>query len=95
VVFSAASAWEIAIKYSIGKLRLPLAPHLYVASRLRLSGSRALDVRVEHATRVAELPVHHRDPFDRLLIAQAQVERLSIMTSDPVFSRYDVDLIPA
>jgi PIN domain nuclease of toxin-antitoxin system len=92
---SAASAWEIAIKYALGKVRLPFEPHAYVTSRLRATGTRALDVRVEHATRVAHLPPHHRDPFDRLLVAQAQIERLPIMTADPAFSRYDVDLIPA
>ena len=95
VFFSAASAWEIAIKYAIGKLRLPVEPHLYVPSRLRLTRTRPLDVRVEHATRVAQLPLHHRDPFDRLLMAQAQVERLAIMTADSVFSQYDVEVIPA
>src|SRR5688572_11728170 len=78
---SAASAWEIAIKYSLGKLRLPEPPARYVPSRLELLRTSALPVEHSHALHVAALPPHHRDPFDRLLIAQAQVEDLPILTA--------------
>ena len=90
--FSSASVWEISIKHATGKLRLPQAPSSYVAS---LSEFRLLPLVVtwEHAIRVGELPLHHRDPFDRLLIAQAQLERLPVLTADPIFARYDVELI--
>jgi PIN domain nuclease of toxin-antitoxin system len=87
---SAASAWEIAIKYALKKLQLPEAPGRYVPSRLDAMRIAALPIEHEHALQVAELPPHHRDPFDRLLIAQARVESLPILTTDPVFASYDV-----
>lgn len=91
---SAASAWEIAIKFSLGKLRLPEPPARYVPDRVGAMGILALPIEHGHALRVASLPSHHRDPFDRLLIAQAQLEGLPILTSDPVFGAYDVVTIP-
>jgi PIN domain nuclease of toxin-antitoxin system len=93
--FSAASAWEIAIKYSIGKLRLPEPPVSYVPSRLESMRVSTLAIESGHALQVAALPPHHRDPFDRLLIAQAQLEDLPILTADPLFRQYDVATIPA
>jgi PIN domain nuclease of toxin-antitoxin system len=93
LLLSAASAWEIAVKYSLGKLPLPRTPELYVPSRMRQSGTSPLPVEIRHALRVRTLPQHHRDPFDRLLIAQAQVERLSLLTADPQFRSYEVRLI--
>ena len=95
LLLSAASAWEIAIKYALGKLRLPEPPAEYVPSRLRVTRTTTLAVTSDHALRVSELPSHHRDPFDRLLVAQAQIERLPIMTGDPRFKAYDVDVIDA
>lgn len=95
LLLSAASSWEIAIKWALGKLPLPEAPGAYVPSRLRAAGITPLAISHLHALRVAELPRHHGDPFDRLLIAQAQLEGLSILTSDSAFDRYDVPVIPA
>jgi PIN domain nuclease of toxin-antitoxin system len=92
---SAASAWEISIKFSLGKLRLPEPPARYVPSRLATLRVSPLAIETDHALRVAALPAHHRDPFDRLLIAQAQLEELPILTSDPVFRAYDVATIDA
>jgi PIN domain nuclease of toxin-antitoxin system len=92
---SAASAWEIAIKHSIGKLQLPEPPAAYVPARIDATGVRALSIEHAHALRVSTLPPHHRDPFDRLLIAQAQLEALTILTSDPMFDAYDVATLPA
>jgi PIN domain nuclease of toxin-antitoxin system len=89
---SAASSWEIAIKYRLGKLPLPEPPATYVPSRMRSSGTSTLPVAHSHALHVAELPSHHRDPFDRLLISQAVLERLVILTADPQFDAYDVPL---
>ena len=86
---------KIAIKYGLGKLRLPAAPDKYLPSRLDRLRTRSLPIEHEHAVRVASLPPHHRDPFDRLLVAQAQIEQLPILTSDPIFSRYDVDVMAA
>lgn len=92
---SSASAWEISIKYALGKLQLPEPPGRYVPSRVHTLRTWTLPIDQEHALRVASLPPHHRDPFDRLLVAQAQVEDLPILTADPVFDRYDVTVIAA
>ena len=86
---SVASLWEIAIKRSIGKLEAPETLPETIASE----GFEWLAVEPPHAWGVASLPDHHGDPFDRLLIAQAQAEDLPILTGDAHFNRYDVDLI--
>lgn len=93
VVFSVTSGWEIAIKHGIGKLRLPNNPERYVPERLAANRMRVLPVALSHALRVAALPHHHRDPFDRLLISQAQQEGLILITADEAFSPYDVSLL--
>ena len=83
---SVVSAWEIGIKSSIGKLRLSIG----IQEGIRNLDLSLVPVTLPHALRVADLPLHHRDPFDRLLIAQAMVEDLTVLTSDAVFSRYGV-----
>ncbi|GAA2864180.1 PIN domain nuclease of toxin-antitoxin system [Aminobacter niigataensis] len=88
VYASAASVWEIAIKQNIGKLDAPINLDVLLP-RMQFT---PLAITIEHAQRVAGLPRHHGDPFDRLLIAQAQTENLSILTADPLFSHYDVAL---
>lgn len=89
---SAASSWEIAIKYALGKLPLPEAPDVYVPDRIVSSGVIPLPVSHLAALRVAALPPHHRDPFDRLLVAQAQLEGATVVTADPAFGLYDVEV---
>lgn len=91
VYVSAVSAWEIVIKTSLGKLRALRDPAVAVAE----GGLRDLPVTFAHAAAVADLPDHHRDPFDRLILAAARVEGLTVMTSDEQFDRYDVALIDA
>ncbi len=93
VLVSAVSAWEIAIKSADARLDLPELAHTYVPDRIASNGFRELDITVEHAVRLAGLPPIHRDPFDRLLVAQAQVEGIPILTSDPAIARYEVDVI--
>ena len=95
LLLSAASAWEIAIKVALGKLRLPEPVADYVTSRLAQGGMRSLPIEHAHALHVATLPPHHRDPFDRMLIAQAQIEDLPILTSDRRFRSYAVKVIRA
>ena len=95
LLLSAASSWEIAIKWNLGKLELPDPPETYVPDRIRSSGVTPLPVAHSHALGVARLEAHHRDPFDRLLIAQACAEDVPILTADTVFARYPVDQIPA
>lgn len=95
LLLSAASSWEIAIKYGLGKLSLPQPPQAYVPDRVAATGVIPLAIEHSHALAVAALPRHHRDPFDRLLIAQAQLEKVPIMTSDSAFRPYGVRVIPA
>ena len=91
VYVSAVSAWEVAIKIGLGRLR----PSRTVEQAVEESGFLELPITFRHAERVAGLPAHHRDPFDRLLIAQAEVEGLTLVTSDPVFGQYGVERIGA
>ena len=86
---SAASSWEIAIKWSLGKLPLPTPPPEYVPQRMERQAVAALPVQHRHALHVVGLPRHHRDPFDRLLIAQAQLDKLTLLTADRKFADYD------
>ncbi len=93
LALSAASSWEIAIKYRLGRLPLPERPEEFIPPRLARDGIEALPVSHHHACRVSELPDHHRDPFDRLLIATAQLEGLLLITADRQLGAYDVDLM--
>ncbi|CAM3422496.1 twitching motility protein PilT [Mycobacterium intermedium] len=95
VLLSAASSWEISIKYRLGKLALPEPPASYVPDRMRRSGTSPLSIDHAHTLRTADLPDHHRDPFDRILIAQAQLLDLTIITADDQLSAYDVAVIAA
>jgi len=92
---SAASAWEIAIKHRIGRLPLPAPPEEFVPERLVRDGVTPLPVEHRHALRVASLPALHRDPFDRLLVAQAQIERLVLVTADTQLAEYEIEMICA
>ncbi len=83
IFVSLVSVWEIAIKAQTGKLVLPQPPALYVPSRIASNGFRVLPISLDHALHVYTLPLIHRDPFDRLLIAQSQQENLPILTTDP------------
>lgn len=89
---SAASTWEISIKAALGKLRLPESPVSYVPTRLTQQGISPLPILQRHALAVYKLPMHHTDPFDRLLIAQAQLEDMAILTADKIFRKYKVAL---
>jgi PIN domain nuclease of toxin-antitoxin system len=91
--FSAACAWEIAIKVARGKLVLPEPPEKYVVARLARHRIQTLPVQLSHALRVCDLPELHRDPFDRLLIVQSQMEGLPILTADENIRRYPVETI--
>ena len=86
VYLSAASAWEMSIKRAKGRLDSPAD----VVEALDASGFRELPVRIEHAEAVGALPPHHADPFDRMLVAQAQLEGLVCVTRDPAFEAYGV-----
>jgi PIN domain nuclease of toxin-antitoxin system len=91
--FSAASAWEIAIKAQIGRLQLSNKPDVLIPDQLLKNSIEALPIHLRHALHVFDLPSHHRDPFDRMIIAQAKLEDLPIISSDKVFSQYSVEVV--
>lgn len=93
VMVSVASVWEIAIKTAKGRLNLPVDVGRYVDDRLRRNRWSTLAIDVRHVIRAAALPDLHRDPFDRALIAQAQVEAIPLLTTDPAITRYDVETL--
>jgi PIN domain nuclease of toxin-antitoxin system len=90
---SIASCWEMAIKSSLGKLRLSKPVERFVHDLVTENGFRLLTIDLRHAAKVETLPFHHRDPFDRLLIAQAMTEKLTIVSADSMFSTYGVKLL--
>ena len=87
---SIASAWEIAIKHAAARLKLPEDPYSYVLSRTRADGIALLSISLEHVCRAGALPRHHADPFDRLLIAQAEQENLVLLTHDAHMAAYGI-----
>ena len=90
---SAATGWEIAIKAQLGRIKLPKEPHSFIAEQLRLNSIQSLPIHMSHALHVYSLPNHHSDPFDRMIIAQAQLENLSILTMDPQIAKYKVKVV--
>jgi len=91
--WSAASSWEVALKSSRKGFHLPLPPREFVRRVLDEEGIVPLPIEDRHALHVAELPPHHRDPFDRLLVAQAQLEQMPLITGDARVGIYDVEVI--
>jgi PIN domain nuclease of toxin-antitoxin system len=90
-LLSSASVWEIVIKHGLGKLALPGSPRDFIPSRLAVTRTDVLEISAGHALRIGELPHHHRDPFDRMLVAQAMVEGIPLMTADRSLAPYDVE----
>ncbi len=90
---SAASSWEIAIKYALGSLTLPKPPSQFVPNGIGVLALRSLEISHFHSLAVGELPPHHRDPFDRMLIAQARMENMLLLTADRTFLKYEVKLM--
>ena len=92
-LLSAVSSWEIAIKHGLGRLPLPEPPERYVPDRMRTIAAVGVAVEHRHALAVSALPPIHRDPFDRLLVAQASVLSVAILTADPVVASYPVQTL--
>lgn len=93
LLLSAASSWEIAIKHGLGRLPLPDPPDEYVPERIRLSGIIGLPIEHSHALAVSALPPLHRDPFDRMIVAQAIVLDVPVITADPAVIQYEIETI--
>jgi PIN domain nuclease of toxin-antitoxin system len=90
---SIASIWEILIKVQSGKLNFPRPAGPYVLSKLAENRIECLPITIDHLLALERLPMHHRDPFDRMLIAQSLQDNLPVITSDPLFARYSVQII--
>lgn len=95
LLLSAATPWEMAIKVAVGKLRLPCSVEQWVSSRIAATRVTALPITAFHAIESASLPMHHRDPFDRVLVAQARLENVPLMTADLRLRAYDVHIVDA
>ena len=90
---SAVTGWEMAIKSRLGKLKLPQGVERFVPHQIKVNGMEVLPIQMSHALQVASLPDHHHDPFDRLLIAQAQVENMPLVTADSEIEKYHVRIV--
>lgn len=90
---SHASVWEMAIKASLGKLKLPVSVERFVAEQCELNDIRFLSITLAHVVAVERLPFHHRDPFDRLLVVQARYEGMALISHDPSLKLYGVPVI--
>jgi len=90
--WSAASSWEVSIKYALGRIPLPEVPEQFLPAEIEKNRIESLPIIDVHAFKAGQLPPHHRDPFDRMLIAQAQVESIAILTNDRQLNHYDVEI---
>ena len=93
VLVSIVSAWEVSIKWGLGRLDLPEHPKTFVPSRLHRDHFMLLPIHLSHVLQVADLPDHHKDPFDRLLIAQSIVEDVPLLSRDELVSQYDIKVL--
>ncbi|MBP7528172.1 MAG: type II toxin-antitoxin system VapC family toxin [Syntrophorhabdaceae bacterium] len=87
---SAASAWEIAIKANLGRLHLPDRPDRFIPGQLTRNAIESLPIEMSHALRVSRLPAIHRDPFDRIIVAQSISEKMPVVTRDVFIAKYKV-----
>ncbi|MGH9741320.1 MAG: type II toxin-antitoxin system VapC family toxin [Candidatus Acidiferrum sp.] len=90
---SSATVWEISIKYALGTLQLHAEPEVFIPEVIRGMNLRTLDITSVHAIEAGRLPRYHRDPFDRMLIAQARMENMVLLTADRVFQKYQVKTV--
>jgi len=90
--WSAASSWEVSIKFALGRLPLPDAPEQFLPTELGRNRIESLPITDRHAFQAGRLPRHHRDPFDRMLVAQAQAEGLGLITNDSGIRRYEIEV---
>ena len=90
---SIASLWEMAIKISLGKLELEQPFETFIPQQLAVNGVGILNLSLEHTAAVAVLPFHHRDPFDRLIAVQAKIEKMPLVSADPMFDSYEIERV--
>lgn len=90
--WSAASSWEVSIKYALGRMPLPEAPEQFLPLEIEKNRIESLPIIDAHAFQAGKLPPHHRDPFDRMLVAQAQVESIALLSNNRQLNHYDVEI---
>jgi PIN domain nuclease of toxin-antitoxin system len=93
LLWSIASSWEIAVKIALGKLELERPVHRLYGELVSGQGVEILPIGHDHCTQLAALPLHHRDPFDRMLVAQAQVEGVPVLSADPKLAAYELEVL--
>jgi len=93
IFLSSVSGWEIAINVQLGKMKVPAPFEQFVAEQIFHNDIATLPIKMSHALHVQSLPLHHRDPFDRMLIVQSQLEKMPIISVDSVFEYYDVEVV--
>jgi PIN domain nuclease of toxin-antitoxin system len=91
--FSAACCWEIAIKYRLGRIKLPQKPDIFIIDQLAKNAVRSLPIHASHALYECNLPNLHRDPFDRIIVSQSKIEKMPVITGDPLIKQYKVSVI--
>ncbi len=91
--FSVASGWEISIKAGLGRLEVPEDLEPFIVDQLSRNAIQALPIYLRHALHTRKLPDHHRDPFDRILVSQAVLEEMPLLSADPQISRYSVEVV--
>jgi len=90
---SVASCWEMIIKIQLGKLKIIDRPELFFPEHMSINNIKGLPIQISHALHLYKLPMHHRDPFDRIIIAQSQVEKLPLIANDAMFKKYNVKTV--
>ncbi|MCH7730929.1 MAG: type II toxin-antitoxin system VapC family toxin [Candidatus Marinimicrobia bacterium] len=90
---SIASIWEMSLKKSMDKLTLSIPLEQFISKQMEINSIKILPIKLRHVYQVASLPFHHRDPFDRLLVSQCQIEQFSLLSRDKIFSLYNIDVV--
>jgi PIN domain nuclease of toxin-antitoxin system len=93
LVISTASVWEIVLKVSIGRLRIPMNLEAFIRTTLSRLNARVINITLDDTLGIGSLPLHHKDPFDRILISQSRTREIPIITKDAQIGRYDVEII--
>lgn len=93
IYWSAASLWEISIKFKLGRLEFESPPEILIPKELAKNRIEPLAIQDHHAFRAGQLPFQHKDPFDRMLVAQAQIESLALISNDSMFAQYEIDIV--
>lgn len=93
IYLSSVSCWEISIKSTLGSIQFPKKMGSFIAEQISINSFEPLSINISHAVNIRDLPQHHKDPFDRMLISQSQIEDMPLITGDKLISKYKIELI--